>query len=128
MLDLFFEGGILFMGMLTLVFFIMVATAVVVGLPIFTHQVSHVAATRHRLTYVKSVGLFALIFGMFGQLLGLYDAFKAIEQIGAVSQAMLAGGLRVSSISTLYGFFIFLLSYLIWFGLETALNRKVAVE
>ncbi len=66
---------------------------------------------------------FALAFGIFGQIIGLFEAFKAIEKMGEVSQALLAGGLKVSSFTTIYGFFIFLLSSLCWF----ILNRKMAV-
>ena len=127
MLDLLYQGGILFMGILTLLLFIVMTIAVVVGLPIFTGKTKNIEETRHRLTYVKGVGLFAFICGLLGQALGLYEAFSAIEQVNGVSPAMLAGGLRVSSISSIYGLLIFLLSYLIWFGLEAGLNRRSTV-
>ena len=62
---------------------------------------------RHHFGYIKSIGLFALITGILGQLIGLMSAFETIEKMGSVSQEMLAGGLRISSITSLYGLLIF---------------------
>lgn len=92
MIDLFYMGGPLFMGILTL---ILIGTLV--------------AAFMGK-AVVKELGQLALAFGFFGQLLGLYGAFEGIESMGGVSQAMLAGGLKVSSITALYGLFIYLVS------------------
>ena len=70
--------------------------------------------TTKDLDLIKSVGLLALIFGVLGQLIGLFSAFEAIEQMGSVSPAMLAGGLKVSSITTIYGLVIYIVSLLLW--------------
>ena len=125
MIDLFIEGGALFMGILTLTFLTMLSIAVVNGVAINAGNVGDVAQRRHQLGNIKSVGLFAMITGFLGQLIGLYSAFQAIEQMGEISQAMLAGGLKVSSITSMYGMLIFLISYLIWFFLNGALNRSI---
>ena len=66
----------------------------------------------------QEIALFALVFGILGQLVGLVGAFQAIEQVGEVSQALLAGGLKVSSYTTMYGFFIFLLAKLFKIGFQ----------
>ena len=94
MLDYFMMGGPLFMGILTLILLLMMYTAVRNGC-------------------VKELGLLALAVGFMGQLLGLFGAFEGIEQMGGVSQAMLAGGLKVSSITSIYGLFIYIVSLLI---------------
>ena len=67
---------------------------------------------------VKQLGLLALAIGALGQMIGLFGAFEAIESAGGVSQAMLAGGLKVSSITTIYGLLIYVISLL----LRTAKN------
>jgi biopolymer transport protein ExbB/TolQ len=67
--------------------------------------------------YIKQVGLFGLVVGVLGQLIGLFEAFEAIELAGDITLAMVAGGIRVSMITTLYGFLIFVFSFLIWAGL-----------
>ena len=67
---------------------------------------------------IRSVGLFALVFGILGQLIGLYDAFNTIAQVGSVSPKILYAGFKVSMITTMYGLVIYALSLLIWLGLR----------
>ncbi len=121
-MELYFMGGPLFMGILTLILLAMIAVAVFNGLPVLKGSKSD--HDRIKISYVKSVGLFALIIGILGQLIGLYQAFMGIEAMGSVSSAMLAGGLKVSMITTLYGLFIYVLSYIIWFALSFALKNS----
>lgn len=79
---------------------------------------------KHQLKHVKSIGLFAMITGILGQLIGLYTAFSAIEKAGDISPSLLAGGFKISMITTLYGMIIFLLSLLIWFLMDSYLNKQ----
>lgn len=122
MIDLFYAGDPLFMGMLTLVLFINLIISIMYFLAIQKGELS-LEEIRIKLKTIKSVGLFGLMLGILTQLIGLQGMFQALEEIGDVSPALLAGGLKVSMIATEYGVVIFLISYLIWFGL-TALNQK----
>ncbi len=70
------------------------------------------------LKLVKSTGLLAAITGILGQLIGLFSAFEAIQQMGSVSPAMLAGGIKVSMITTIYGVIIYLLSIVLYLILK----------
>lgn len=124
MKNLFFMGGPLIMGMLTAILIIMVAWAIYHFLPVFANKEFDAAKTAARLKYVKTIGTFAMVVGIFGQLYGLYQAFVIIERMGDVSQSLLAGGLKVSLIPTLYGITIFLISLLIWFVLDFIVSRK----
>jgi biopolymer transport protein ExbB/TolQ len=112
------------MGILTILLLIILAMGVCRFIQISKNNYEHATTFRHHLTLIKSLGLFALVFGIFGQLLGLYQAFSVIEQAGSISPAILAGGLKVSTIPTLYGMIIFLLSYLIWLGLDYKASNK----
>ena len=124
MKDLFNMGGALFMGILTTLLVIMLATAVYFFVRIISGKAADQSDFSHKLTYVKSVGLFTMITGILGQLIGLLEAFKAIERVGDISPAMLAGGLKVSMITTLYGILIYLISILIWFLLDLLHGKK----
>lgn len=62
---------------------------------------------------IKAIGIFAIIWGIFGQSIGLFSALQAMEAAGDIAPAMVYGGLKVSFITTLYGTFIFLLAWLI---------------
>ena len=62
---------------------------------------------------IRSTGLLAAITGILGQLIGLFSAFEAIQQMGSVSPAMLAGGLKVSMITTMYGIIIYVIAIIL---------------
>ena len=124
MKDLFVMGGSLFMGILTILLVIILATSVYFGLSIASGKAEEKKNFSHRLTYLKSLGLFTMITGILGQLIGLTEAFKAIEAAMDISPAIMAGGLKVSMITTLYGILINLLSILIWFLLDLWYHKK----
>jgi biopolymer transport protein ExbB/TolQ len=67
------------------------------------------------------IGSFAFLFGLFFQVIGMIQALKAIEAAGDISMALIAGGLKVSLIVPVYGFVLFLISYITWF-----INRKLS--
>lgn len=92
----FMMGGPLFMGLLTL---ILLAILVV----FFTGRQGF-----------KELGILALTVGILGQLIGLFSAFEVMES-SAISQSLLAGGLKVSSITTIYGMLIYILSVVLRF-------------
>ncbi len=124
MANLFYMGGPLFMGILTTLLVVMLAISIYFLISIASGKASDRPNFRHQLTYVKSVGLFTMITGILGQLIGLLEAFKAIEQVKDISPALLAGGLKVSMITTLYGILIYLFSILIWFLLDLWYNHS----
>ena len=103
------------MSILTIVLIVLLAWAIYHFLPVILKKDISSSKTRERLKHIKTIGSFALVLGILGQLIGLYEAFGAIQQMGDVSPALLAGGLKVSMITTFYGIFIFLMSLLIWF-------------
>lgn len=122
-IDLFYRGEPLYMSILTLLFFIIIIMALTMGIPILRSKVENIEHTRRHISYIKSVGLFTLIFGVFVQLLGLYGAFIAIRMWGSITPEVLATGLWTSSIPNFYGIFIFLVAYLLWFVLNARLKK-----
>lgn len=113
------------MGLLTIILIIMIAVTVINGSNVLKGTTENPDVNRRKIGTIKSVGLFALIIGILGQLLGLFSAFKAIElKAVEVSPSLIAGGFKVSMITTIYGLIIFALSILIWFGLNSRLERK----
>jgi biopolymer transport protein ExbB/TolQ len=111
MLDFFMQGGLLFMSLLSLLFI----GVIVFGIRSFKDSKS--------LKFMKSIGLLALVVGILGQLIGLFSAFSTMELMEeGISPQILAGGLKVSMITTLYGIFIFIISLV--FGLIRNLQAK----
>lgn len=91
-------GGSLFMSLISLA-----------HISMFIGIVLHIQGKNNG-RLVKEAGLLALALGVTGTLIGLFEAFKYIEAAGGVSPAMLAGGLKVSMVTTLYGMAGFLIS------------------
>jgi len=107
-----YMGGILFMSVLSLSLAIILATTLLNVLRLARGK--YIPAKQLlSISDIKGVGIFAIVCGIFGQSIGLFSALQAIEEMGDISPAMIYGGLKVSFITTLYGMFIFLLSWLI---------------
>lgn len=123
--NLFHVGGPLFMGILTTLLLLLLAMAVAFAVYIISGRARKMTHFRHRLTYLKSAGLFTMITGILGQLIGLMMAFGAIERAGDISPALVYGGLKISMYTTLYGIFIYLLSILLWFILDLWHHKKL---
>jgi biopolymer transport protein ExbB/TolQ len=90
---------------------------------VFNSKKSSLEAVLRRIGYGKSIGLFAMITGILGQLIGFYQAFSAIENAGDISPALVYGGIKVSMITTLYGISIYLISLMIWFSFSVIIER-----
>lgn len=124
MKNLFLAGGLFFMGILTLLMIIMIVWIIYYFITGLNSQQINREKTLYRLEYGRSIGLFAMITGIFGQLIGLYYAFSAIEQAGDIAPVLVYGGIKVSMIPTLYGIFIYILSLLLWFVARMIIEKK----
>jgi len=111
------------MSILTLLLLAALSVSVYYGTLIFKPEPVQLALLRHRITYIKTIGLLSLVVGILGQLIGMYVGFSKIQMVGRISQALLFAGIKISLITTIYGLVIFIISYLIWLGLDSRLNK-----
>lgn len=111
MVELFIRGDVMFMSFLSLILLVilLLATQPYHGL-LPAKSYNQDAATRRK--SMRSLGLFALIFGIFSQLLGLYGALESIREWGIVEAEMLYEGIWVSATTLIYGAIIFVISLL----------------
>ena len=114
------------MSILTILLVIIVATSVYFAIAIANGKAGEKANFKQQLKYVKSIGLFTMITGILGQLIGLFSAFAAMEEVGDMSMSIIAGGLKVSMITTLTGITFYLISILFWFLLDLWYQKKYA--
>ncbi len=96
MINLFYEGGVLFMSIIS--FFL-----IMTGVSFYTHSEK-----------LKTYGNLGLVSGVLGSFIGLYSAFEFIQKVGDVSPSILAGGIRVALICTLYGLLVYLISRILY--------------
>ncbi|WP_082305051.1 MotA/TolQ/ExbB proton channel family protein [Persicobacter sp. CCB-QB2] len=110
-MQFFYEGGWLFMSMVTIA-----ALAMLVFFGIALGKRTDPKRAQFYLTITNDLGLLALMIGLLGQIIGLYQAMEYIAEMGEVSMQLLAGGIKVSSHTTLYGFFWFIITKLLIVG------------
>ena len=91
-IELFYQGGVLFMSIITI---LLIGTIV----SYFNYPEK-----------IKLFGNMSLAVGVFGSFIGLYTAFEFIQQAGDVSPAILAGGLKVAFTTTMYGLIVYIFS------------------
>ncbi|OGS74242.1 MAG: hypothetical protein A3F91_04090 [Flavobacteria bacterium RIFCSPLOWO2_12_FULL_35_11] len=108
------EGGSFFMYPLLLILILI--------LILFVLEIIKKASTKKTISLINSISLFAIVWGFFGQIIGLMSAFEAIQYAGDISPTVLAAGLRISFIAPVFGILIFLISRLEIFVL-TILNK-----
>jgi MotA/TolQ/ExbB proton channel family protein len=63
-------------------------------------------------------GGFALVAGILGSVVGLILAFQSVEMAGEVSPMLVAGGVKVATLSTATGLLVLAMASLIWFSLQ----------
>ncbi len=64
------------------------------------------------ISLISSITLFALVWGFLGHIIGMIGAFDSIGATGAISQEVMAAGIKVSLLVPTFGSFIFLVGRL----------------
>lgn len=128
MKELFFMGGPQFMGTLTILLVITTAWFIYHFIISYSSKKINQEKLLRLFDYGKSIGLFALVTGIVGQMNGLYAMFSAIEEAiqrgEEVIPALVFGGIRVTMIVTIYGMLIYLFSLLLWFIASILVEKK----
>lgn len=117
LVDTYIAGGVEFMHPLTLIF--------VFNLTVVTYVIICVIRkkgfNRNWLEAVKHLSGFAVAFGVFGTLVGLFIAFNVLER-SVIPFQVIMGGLKVALITTLYGLIVFFISMLAYIVLKLRVN------
>jgi hypothetical protein len=69
-------------------------------------------------------GVFAVVLGVLGTLLGIVQAAQAIELAGGVDSALAWGGVRLSLPPTIFALLLFGAAALAWFALRSGYSRR----
>ncbi|MBN1924687.1 MAG: MotA/TolQ/ExbB proton channel family protein [Prolixibacteraceae bacterium] len=120
MFDFLRTGGILGMTLITIFALIVLILAVVVAYDVYAKK----NYSGKGLAGILFFGSLAPLMGIIWQMLGMMQAFKAIQEAADISLGIVMGGLKVSMLAPLYGFFVLLFSALIWFVLRTIIKSK----
>lgn len=104
--DRFMEGGPFFMTLI-LMSLVLSIFFLVKG---FLNLKNNSEKPKKILRLVSDVSLLGLVLGFLGSVIGLIEAFDAIENFDNVNSAMIAGGLKVSFLTMVFGSFVFVIS------------------
>ncbi len=94
MIELFFDGGAPYMGLLTV------------------ELIALFLAAWKAPAWVKEIGLIGLTTGILSSLIGVYLAFEVLER-AEMPATIVYAGLKVALITTLYGMLIYLISLIL---------------
>ncbi|MEA3461704.1 MAG: MotA/TolQ/ExbB proton channel family protein [Bacteroidota bacterium] len=123
MVRFFAEGNYWFMGTLSVLFLVILILSVMAGKLAINPTAGRIKKIDKLSGYIKSLALFTLVFGIFGQILGLVDVFDYLaHKDPQVATSILAKGIKITCWSTIYGIIIYLVSILITLGLKFRVN------
>ncbi|WP_136481347.1 MotA/TolQ/ExbB proton channel family protein [Cognatitamlana onchidii] len=103
--DRFIEGGPLFMSLI-LICLLLAFYFLIMG---FIYLRKDVAKSRKMSSLASDASILGLVFGFLGSTIGMIAAFDAIGAIGEISQGMMAAGLKVAFLTTVFGCITFIL-------------------
>lgn len=103
--DRFNEGGPFFMSLI-LICLLLALFFIALG---FVNLKKDVAKSKKMTSLASDVSILGLVFGFLGATIGMIEAFDAIGAIGDISQGMMAAGLKVALLSTVFGCVTFIL-------------------
>ena len=71
---------------------------------------TNIEISRKMLKHIKDSGSLGLALGVMGSFIGLITAFDVLEATGEANPSIIAGGLKVALLSTLFGLFTYSVS------------------
>lgn len=104
----FLEGGALFMSLIL----ICLLTSIFFTVKSLMNLKKNVEISKKMIKHINDSGSLGLGLGVMGSFIGLITAFDAIEATGGAEPSILAGGLKVALLSTLFGLFNYSISKL----------------
>jgi biopolymer transport protein ExbB/TolQ len=116
-----FEGGPAFMSVIYLMW-IAVIILTIRFLVIYSKDKQSLKLKRSN-EAILFLGSLTFLIGIFGQTIGIFGALSSIQAAGNIAPALIAGGLRVSMLTTMYGFGLILISGITWFIFRNLLKK-----
>ena len=108
LINRFMEGGALFMSLILICLLILIYFTIKSILTLKTNK----EISKKMLKHISDSGTLGLALGVMGSFIGLITAFDALEATGAAEPSVIAGGLKVALLSTLFGLFTYTVSKL----------------
>ena len=125
----FIAGGYQFMSVLSLELIIATAWIIYQFVKGYTSKQPNQEKILRKISYGKSMGVFALATGFLGQMIGLlamFDAIRSAVQNGdSIKPHLVFDGIGVTTISATYGVLIFLFTMILWFAATMIIEKRI---
>lgn len=99
------EGGPFFMSLI-LICLIAAIVFLIIG---FINLKKHPEKANKMTTLASEVSILGLVIGLLASIIGMIEAFDAIESLDDMTQGVMASGLKVSFLTTLFGSITFII-------------------
>ncbi len=116
------EGGIYFMLPIYILWIAVFVLTVKLGLN-YNSGNSDLQMMKRTNSFILFFGSFAFLLGVFGQIIGFFQILNVIEAQGEVAPFLIAGGLKITLLSVMYGFGLLLFSVIAWFVFRNLLQK-----
>ena len=124
MKDLFIAGGYQFMSVLTILLINTTAWIIYQFVIGYNSKQPNQEKILRKIGYGKSMGLFALVTGFLGQMIGLSAMFSVLAEVNDIEPDKVYHAIRVTMISATYGMLIFLFTMILWFIASSIIENK----
>jgi hypothetical protein len=118
----FFEGGPYFMLPIYIMWIVALFFTAKLLLNYFSDKRNLVKLEMYNSIILFS-GSFAFLFGIFGQIIGFFQILDVIHREGDIAFSLIAGGLRITFLTVIYGFALLLLSSIVWFIFKNLVKK-----
>lgn len=118
--ELIISGGVEFMLPITLVALLLLVLILVKTLQLVLPKSTSIDSLKKGLAAILFMGSLCFAYGVLGQTVGIYQMLQVISGSGKeISPRVIAAGLQISMIPTLYGLGIFIIASSCWFLLQS---------
>lgn len=120
MFDFLIIGGMFGMALITICAILVLILTVVKGYDVFAKG----NINNKGLTGILFFGSLAPLIGIIWQMIGIMQAFTAIQEAADISPAIVMDGMKVSMYAPLYGLIVLFFSAILWFFLKWKIESK----
>ena len=120
MLDFLKTGGMQGMMLITICALLVLILTVVKGYDIFARG----NYSKKGLLGILFFGSLAPLIGILWQMMGMMQAFTALQEAGDISPAIVLGGLKVSMYAPFYGLVVLFFAAILWYALKSVVAKQ----
>ncbi len=118
------QGGVWYTVPILVIGFVSLLLILISGIRVIQQK----AVSKMVLDSILFLGMLSLSWGIFGQIIGMFQAAGAVVRAGEIHPSLIWAGFRISMITVIMGFVVLLISAIGWFVLRLLTNKRTGQE